>query len=126
MSDLADPLRNFIYNSVDDGYVLTADMAYVYLGEEKHGFYVWGLKGPEPELLVDQFKRDIKAWVKAAGEKPTIVMRRWPEMDPVFEGGFQLTCRMLIVNRFYKDVPPSFMPKPEGEEPQVLGDTDES
>lgn len=120
-----DGLRDFIYQQVDPGCVLISDMAYTFLGDERHGFYVWALKGPEPELLVDQFKRDIQAWVKAAGDKATIVMRRWPEMDPVFEGGFQLACRMLIVNRFYKDVPPSFMPKPEGEEAQTLGGSDE-
>jgi hypothetical protein len=121
-----DGLRNFIYQQVDPGHVLISDMAYVYLGEEKHGFYVWALKGLDPTLLVDQFKRDIKAWVKAAGAKATIVMRRWPEIDPVFEGGFRLTCRMLITTRFYKSVPPSFMPKKEGEEAQTLGGSDES
>jgi hypothetical protein len=42
----------------------------------------------------------------------------------MFEGGHQLTCRMLIVNRFYRDVPPSFMPKKEGEDAQTLGGTD--
>jgi hypothetical protein len=120
-----DGLRNFIYQQVDEGYVLQSDMAYTFLGEERHGFYVWALKGLDPILLVDQFKRDIQAWVKAAGPKATIVMRRWPEMDPVFEGGFQLAARMLIVNRFYKSVSPSFMPKPEGEEAQTLGGTDE-
>ena len=120
-----DDLRNFIYDQVDDGYVLQSDMAYTFLGEEKHEFYVWGLKGLDADLLVDQFKRDIEAWVSAAGAKPTIIMRRWPEMEPMFEGGHRLTCRMLIVNRFYRDVPPSFMPKKEGEEPQTLGGSDE-
>jgi len=119
-----DELRSFIYNQVDDGYVFTMDMAYIILGEEKHEFYVWAMRGPEPELLVDQFKRDIQAWVKAAGTKPSIVMRRWPEMEPQFEGDWLLSARMLIVNRFYKGVPPSFRPKPEGEEPQVWGGTD--
>lgn len=125
MSD-GNALRNFIYQQVDPGHVLQSDMAYVYLGEERHGFYVWGFRGPEPELLVDQFKRDIKAWAKAGGEKATIVMRRWPEMEPVFEGGFRLTCRMLVVNRFYKSVAPSFMPKKEGEDVRVLGGSDET
>jgi hypothetical protein len=124
MSDV-NTLRNFICQQVDPGCVLQSDMAYVHLGEERHGFFVWAMKGLEPELLVDQFKRDIKAWVKAAGDRATIVVRRWPEMDPVFEGGFQLACRMLIVNRFYKSVPPSFMPKPEGEEAKTLGGSDE-
>jgi hypothetical protein len=121
-----DGLRNFIYQQVDPGCVLQSDMAYVHLGEERHGFYVWALKGLDPILLVDQFKRDIEAWVKAAGDKATIVMRRWPEMDPVFEGGFRLTARMLIVNRFYKSVSPSFMPKKEGEEAQTLGGSDDN
>jgi hypothetical protein len=122
----ANAMRNFICQQVDPGCVLQSDMAYVSLGDERHGFYVWALKGSEPELLVDQFKRDIEAWVKAAGDKATIVVRRWPEMDPLFEGGYQLTCRMLIVNRFYKSVSPPFIPKPEGEEAQTLGGTDES
>ncbi len=119
-----DDLRGFIYDQVDDGYVFTMDMAYIILGEEKHPFYVWALRGFDPELLVDQFKRDIEAWVKAAGAKPSIVVRRWPEMEPQFEGWQQLSCRMLIVNRFYKSVPPSFLPKPEGAAAQILGGTD--
>lgn len=119
-----DDLRGFIYDQVDDGYVFTMDMAYIILGEEKHEFYVWAMKSDDPELLVAQFKRDIEAWVKVAGAKPSIVMRRWPEMEPQFEGGYHLSARMLIVNRFYKSVHPSFMPKPEGGEPQTLGGTD--
>ena len=125
MATADDELRAFIYNQVDDDYIDTMDMAYIILGGEKHEFYVWAMRGFDPELLIDQFKRDIDAWVKAAGAKPSIVMRRWPEMEPQFEGDYILSARLLIVNRFYKDVPPSFMPKPEGEEPQVLGGTDE-
>lgn len=121
----ADDLRGFIYDQVDDGYVLQSDMAFVHIGEDRHEFYVWALRGLDPELLIAQFKRDIEAWVKAAGTKATIVMRRWPEMEPLFEGGHQLSARMLIVNRFYKDVPPSFMPKPQGEEAQILGGIDD-
>ncbi len=118
-------LRNFIYNQVDHGYVFTMDMAYIILGEERHPFYVWAMHSDDADLLIDQFKRDIEAWVKAAGAKPSIVMRRWPEMEPQFEGGHQLSARMLIVNRFYKSVHPSFIPKPEGEEAQTLGGTDD-
>jgi len=125
---LSDHLRNFIYEQVDHGYVFIADMAYVCLGENRHDFYVWALRGDDPELLVDQFKRDIKTWVTAAGKGCIIVVRRWPEMEPRFEGGVQLTARMLIVNRhpYYNSVQPPFMPKPEGEEPQVLGGSDDA
>lgn len=124
MTDTDDDLRGFIYDQVDEGYVLSADMAYVFLGDEKHEFYVWALRGPDSELLVDQFKRDIEAWVKAAGAKSSIVMRRWPEMEPQFEGGYQLSTRMLVVNRFYHSVLPPFMPKPEGEDAREFGGTD--
>ena len=125
---MSDELRAFIYEQVDDGYVLQSDMAWIHLGAKRHSFYVWALKGLDPELLVDQFKRDIEAWVKAAGEGCTIVMRRWPEMDPVFEGGFRLTTRMLIVNRhpYYNSVEPSFVPKTEDGDTQVLGGSDDS
>ena len=127
MTTTNDDLRSFIYGQVDDGYVFTMDMAYIILGGEKHEFYVWAMRGHEPELLVDQFKRDIDAWVSAAGAKPTIVMRAWPVMSHGYASDFhQLHCRMLVVNRFYRDVPPSFRPKPQGEEAQIFGGTDES
>lgn len=125
MTTIDDDLRSFIYTQVDEGHILISDMAYVFLGEERHGFYVWAMRGDDADLLIDQFKRDIEAWVKAAGSKATVVMRRWPEMEPQFEGGHQLSARMLIVNRFYKDVPPSFIPKPEGEESKILGGSDD-
>lgn len=118
-------LKSFVYAQVDQGFVFISDMAFITLGEERHSFYVWALRGPQPDLLIDQFKRDIQAWVKAAGDGPTIVMRRWPEMEPQFEGGYQLSARMLVVNRFYRDVPPPFMPKPEGEDAREFGGTDE-
>lgn len=126
---MSDELRAFIYDQVEDGYalqVLQSDMAWIHLGAKRHGFYVWALRGEDSKLLVDQFKRDIKAWVIAAGEGCTIVMRMWPQMQPRFEGGFQLTARMLIVNQhpYYNSVEPSFMPK-DGDT-QVLGGTDDS
>ncbi len=119
-------LQSFIYNQVDDGRVFIADMAYAYLGDEKHEFYIWAWQGPDPSELVDQFKRDIEAWIKAAGPKATIVVRRWPETEPQFEGGYQLTARLLVVNRFYHSVLPPFIPKPEGGVTPFFGGTDES
>lgn len=117
-------LELFIYQQVDSPSVFTCNAAYCMLGEEKHYFHVWAAISDDEDLLIGQFKRDITAWVKAGGSQPTIVVRAWPEIEPVFEGGWQLRCRMLVVNRFYKDVPPSFMPKAEGKDAQVIGGTD--
>jgi len=126
MSDWMDVanLRNFIYQQIPMGYVFEASASYVTLGDEQHEFYVWAWHGDEPELLVDQFKRDIEAWVEAAGPKATIVVRHWPEMEPEFEGTYRLYARMLIVNQFYHSVLPPFMPKKEGDETPLFGGSD--
>lgn len=129
---IADELTNFIYAQVDTGFVFEGNASYACLGDEHHYYYVWAMScsADDIELLVAQFKRDIEAWVSAAGSQPTIVVRSWPESEPITDDrlGFLwvLRARLIVLNRFYRNVPPSFMPKPEGDEPQMFGGTDES
>lgn len=121
-----DDLSSFIYAQVDAGYMFEGRTSYCMLGDQHHYFHVWAMRSPEPDLLSAQFRRDIDAWVTAAGTNPTIVVRTWPQWDPQTEEGlWQLYCRLLIVNRFYRDVPPSFIPKPQGEDAKILGGTDD-
>ncbi len=115
-----DALGAFIHQQVDTGYVFEAVTSYCVLGETQHPFLTWAMLSGEFEPLSVMFKADIEAWVGNAGPHATIVVRTWPELSNAHDARLvQLRARLVVVNRFYHAVTPTFTPKPEGSMPEL-------